>query len=70
MWLEESFSRISNKLVGLVLFHLKKAFDTVNHDILCQKLNYYGTQQREFNPTFQTGNNFAESMGMSQKSIV
>ena len=35
------------KLVGLVFIDLRKAFDTVDHDILCQKLNYYGIQQRE-----------------------
>ena len=33
------------KLVGLVFIDLKKAFDTVDHDILCQKLNFYGIQQ-------------------------
>ena len=35
------------KLVGLVFIDFKKACDTVDHDILCQKLNYYGIQQRE-----------------------
>ena len=35
------------KLVGLLFIDLKKAFDTVNHDITCQKLNYYSIQQRE-----------------------
>ena len=35
------------KLVGLVFIELKKEFDTVDHDILCKKLELYGVQQRE-----------------------
>ena len=41
------------KLVRLVFIDPKKAFDTVDHNILCKKLELYGIQHREFS-WFQT----------------
>ena len=34
------------KLVGLLFIDLKKTFDTVDHGILCKKLEFYGIQQQ------------------------
>ena len=35
------------QLVGLVFIDSKKAFDTVDHEILCKKLQVFGVQHRE-----------------------
>ena len=33
--------------MGLVFVYLKKAFDTVDHKLLCLKLEHYGIKNRE-----------------------
>ena len=43
------------RLVGVVFINLKKAMDTVDHEILCRKLDLYGVHQSELsclNPTY------------------
>ena len=36
------------KLIGVVFIDLKKAFYTVDHDIICQKLECYDIQGRNY----------------------
>ena len=48
------YSELKNgKMVGLVALDLKKAFDTVNHSVLLDKMSYYGVQDKELK-WFQT----------------
>ena len=59
------------RLVGLVFIDLKKAFDTVDHEILCQKLMHYGVQQRElawFRSYLCNRKQFCRVSGVSSKT--
>ena len=48
--IEEITSSLDKGLYVISLFlDLSKAFDTVNHQILLNKLRYYGLQQSEYN---------------------
>ena len=37
----------TGEITGLLFVDLKKAVDTVDHSILCQKLDHYGVQNLE-----------------------
>ena len=50
-------------MFGTVFIDLKKAFDTVDHAILCHKLKHYGFKSKElssFESYLSNRNSFAE----------
>ena len=38
----------NGQFVGLELIELRKAFDTVDHSILCHKLEHFGLQEKVY----------------------
>ena len=58
------------ELEGLVFIDLKKAFDTVDHSILCQKLQHYGVRKSElswFKSYFSIRKQFCRVSGTDSK---
>ena len=57
-WMKDFFT-------GLLSIDLKNAFDSVDHEILCQKLEYYGVVGKElswFKSYLTTESNIVELM--------
>ena len=60
----------TGQMTGLIFIDLKKAFDTVDHEILCQKLYLYGVQDRElawFKSYLSNRKQFARANGADSK---
>ena len=53
------------KLVGFVFIDLKKAFDTVDHSILCQKRQHYGIRKRKLSWFKSYLSNWKQFCGLS-----
>ena len=60
----------TGQMIALIFINLKKAFDIVDHDILCQKLYLYGVQDRElawFKSYLSNRKTFARANGVYSK---
>lgn len=60
----------SGKITGLVFIGLKRAFDTFDHSILCQKFEHYGATVNYWglDHTLEIEGNFTGPMGVDSRT--